>query len=85
MYVMLKEIFISSYEFVPAAQISSVRQFSRVFGVCSLLLVVYLLSSKMTTEQIDFLEGALKHKECEHSTWRMIALGSMPIAPYDLS
>ena len=36
-----------------------------------LLLVVDLLSSEMTTEQIDFLKGAIENKECEQSTWRL--------------
>ena len=37
----------------------------------SFLLVVDLLSSEMTTEQIDFLKGAIENKECEQSTWRL--------------
>ena len=36
-----------------------------------LLLVVDLLSSEMTTEQIDFLKGAIENKECEQSAWRL--------------
>ena len=30
-----------------------------------------LLSSEMTTEEIDFLKGSIENKECEQSTWRL--------------
>ena len=36
-----------------------------------LLLVVDLLSSEMTTGEIDFLKGSIENKECEQSTWRL--------------
>ena len=72
-HVMLKEIFISFYEFVPAAQnYSAFDILHRVVGILCILLVVYLLSSEMTTnEQIDFLKGSIENKECEQSTWRL--------------
>ena len=68
MYVMLKEIFISFYEFVHAAQ--NIQPYI-VLLVFLLLLVVYLLSSEMTTRVIDFLKNSIEHKECEQSTWRL--------------
>ena len=71
MHVMLKEIFISFYEFVPAAQnYSAFGILHRVVGILCILLVVYLLSSVATNEQIDFLKGSFENKECEQSTWR---------------
>ena len=72
-HVMLKEIFISFYEFVPAAQKYSAFDIPhRVVGILCILLVVYLLSSEMTTnEQIDFLKVSIENKECEQSTWRL--------------
>ena len=66
---MLKEIFISFYEFVPAAQFSAVVSVCRVVSVCGLSLVVYFLSRKMTTEDFDIIADAIEQEEYKNSTW----------------
>ena len=66
---MLKEIFISFYDFVPAAQFSAVVSVSRVISVCGLSLVVYFLSRKMITEDFDIIAGAIQREDYKNSAW----------------
>ena len=56
---------------MPAAQNIQLSASYIVLLVFLLLLVVYLLSSEMTTRVIDFLKNSIEHKECEQSTWRL--------------
>ena len=60
---MLKESFVSFYEFVPAAQLSAFVRIRRVVGVFSLFLVVYFPSRKMITEELDFLAKSIEHEK----------------------
>jgi len=57
--LMLNEIFICFCEYVPAAQISA---FVPVRCVCSLVLAMYFLSSKMATEEADYIAGSVEHE-----------------------
>ena len=66
---MWKEIFISFYEFVPAAQFSAVVSVCRVDSVRGLSLVVHFLSRKMTTEDFDIIADAIEQEEYKNSTW----------------
>ena len=66
---MLKEIFISCFEFVPAVQFSAVVSVCRVVSVCGLSLVVYFLSRKMTTEDFDIIANAIEQGEYKNSSW----------------
>ena len=71
MNVMLEEIVISFMNLCLRLKIFSIPQPVLRCWCSFLLLVVNLLSSKMATEQIDFLKGSIDNKECEQSTWRL--------------
>ena len=64
-----KKLFISFYEFVPAAQFSAFVNICRVISVRGLSLVVYFLSRKMTTRAFDIIASATQHEEYKNSTW----------------
>ena len=70
MYVMLKEIFISFMNLCLRLKMFSFQHPTSCCWYSLLLLVVYLLSSEMTTREIDFLKNSIEHQECEDSTWR---------------
>ena len=55
---------------VPAAQLSAFVLVRCVVSVFSLFLVVYFLSRKMATEELDFFSKSIGHEEYKTSTWR---------------
>ena len=55
---------------MPAAQLSAFVRIRRVVSVFRLFLVVYFLSRKMTTEELDSLAKSIEHEEYKTSTWR---------------